>query len=406
VFVDDSDFSVTAIPSFDSIDITWTEAPDSDGYQVRFKEATQQTYFTFNFDDPEQTNFVLTGLQELTFYDVGVRVVYSYEGDSRTLIFTEWVNRQVQTTEEPPPGDLATPVLTNNSGFPTTTQASWIITNNNDNEVNLFYDIDTSPINATTTSRGTLAAGASVTATTTGSSGQTRYIAAQFKQTNFNDSAVATASQTILVATPIPAPATVTVSDITQTTAYASWSVVGDATNGYRAELRTFPGDVFVDVRITGSNSFVYTSPAFSGLSSVVRESDNSNRYYVRVRSNAVGSRPASTYTNSSDFAPEVISGTPNAPGSLQITNVSYDEPPVQADVTLSWLDNSSNELGFRVYRRVGTIGSFTNISGNLSANTTTYEDQGAPTGGSISYYVVSYNANGETPSNTVTQTI
>jgi hypothetical protein len=29
VFVDDADFSVTAIPSFDSIAVTWTEAPDS-----------------------------------------------------------------------------------------------------------------------------------------------------------------------------------------------------------------------------------------------------------------------------------------------------------------------------------------------------------------------------------------
>jgi hypothetical protein len=182
-----------------------------------------------------------------------------------------------------------------------------------------------------------------------------------------------------------------------QQTAYASWSVVNDATNGYRAELRTFPGDVFVDVRTTASAFFVYTSPDFSGLSP-------GNSYYVRVRSNAVGSRPASSYTNSASFTAEEVAGAPNAPGNLQITNVEYSGD--QADVTLTWTDNSTNETGFRVYRRVGVIGSFTNISGNLPINTTTYEDQGAPSGGSISYYVVSFNANGESPSNTVTQTI
>ena len=397
VFADTSDFTVTAIPSFDSIAVTWTEVSDSEGYQFRFKEATAASYFTFNFFDPEQTTYTLTGLNELTFYDVGVRVVFTYEG---TTIFTDWIDRRVQTIAVPPPGDLAVPVITDRAGFPTTTEASWTITNNNDEEVNVFYDFNTSPITTTTTARGTIAANSSVTATNGGSEGQTRYIAAQFKQTGFNDSAVSTGSQTILVSEPIPAPASVTVSDITASSAYASWSVVGDATNGYRAELRRVDGTangVFVDVRTTGSNSFVYTDPVFAGLSP-------GNSYFVRVRSNAVGSRAESSYTLSTEFEPEVIAGTPNAPGSLAITNVEVDMD--QADVTLTWTDNSTNETGFRMYRRVGTVGSFVNISGNLAINTTTYIDEGAPSGGSISYYVVAFNANGESPSNTVTQTI
>ena len=391
VFVDDSDFSVTAIPSFDSIDITWTEAPDSDGYQVRYKEATQQTYFTFNFFDPEQTNFVLTGLQELTFYDVGVRVVYTYEGNT---LFTDWVNRQVQTTEEPPPGDLSAPVLTNNPGFPTTFQASWIVTNNNNNVVNVFYDFYNTLTNTTTTARGTIAANSSVTATTTGSEGQTRFIAAQFKQTNFNDSAVSTAQQTLLVSQPIPAPASVSVSNITTTTAYASWSVVSDATNGYRAEIRTSPGNLFVDSRTTGSSSFVYTSPEFSGL-------NPGTGYYVRVRSNGVGSRPASSYTNSASFTTQALSGVPNAPGNLQLTSPSTVDGD-QLVSNLQWTDNSTNELGFRVYRQLGLFGAFENASGNLPANTTSYQAT-APVGGQVSYFVVAYNANGESgPSNTI----
>ena len=400
VFVDGSDFSVTAIPSFDSIAVTWTEAPDSSGYQFRFKEATQENYFTFNFFDPEQITYTLTGLQELTFYDIGVRVVYTYEG---TNIFTEWVDRQVQTTEEPPPGDLAAPVLTNAAGFPTTTQASWVITNNNDTPVNLFYDFNNVPISSTTTARGTLAANSSVTVTTTGTSGETRYIAAQFKQTNFNDSVVSTASQTLLVSQPIPAPASISFSDRTASTVYANWSVVGEATNGYRAELRKVTGTEdgeFVDRREPDSAFFVYTDPVFAGMSLEYS-------YFVRVQSKAVGTRPASDWTVSSVFQPEEIPGVPDAPGELEIDtpNIVYDGD--QANVPLSWLDNSSNETGFRVYRRVGVVGSFANISGNLAIDTTSYLDQGAPSGGSISYYVVAFNANGESaPSNTVTQTI
>lgn len=399
VFADTSEFTVTAIPSSDSIAVTWTEVADSEGYQFRFKEALATNYFTFNFDNPEQVTYTLTGLDELTFYDVSVRVVFNYEGET---IFTEYIDRRVQTTETPPPGDLSAPVITNKAGFPTTTEASWTITNNNDEEVNVFYDFNTSSITTTTTARGTIAANSSITATNAGSEGQTRYIAAQFKQTNFNDSAVSTGSQTILVSQPIPAPASVAVSNITASSAYASWSFVSDATNGYLAQLRKVDGTangVFVDERETGSNSFVYTEPVLAGMSP-------GNSYFVRVRSKAVGTRAASSYTLSTEFEPEVIAGTPNAPGSLAITTGDIEYDMDQADVPLTWTDNSANETGFRVYRRVGTIGSFQNISGNLAINTTTYLDEGAPIGGSISYYVVAFNANGESPSNTVTQTI
>ena len=394
VFVDDSDFDVTAIPSFDSIAVTWTEAPDSSGYQFRFKEASQEDYFTFNFFDPEQTSYTLTGLDSLKFYDIGVRIVYTYEG---TNIFTEWVDQRVGTTEIPPPGDLSNPVLTNNAGYPTTSQASWIITNNNDTEVDVFYDFYNTQTSTATTARGTIDANSSITATTTGSEGQTRWIAVQFKKATFNDSGVITASQTLLISNPIPAPASVTVSDETTTTAYASWSVVNDATNGYRAEIRTFPGDTFIDSRTTGSSFFVYTDPVFSGLSP-------GTSYYVRVRSNAVGSRPASAYTNSDDFETDALVGVPTAPGNLQIDDEEYQED--QVDLTLVWTDNSNNELGFRVYRQLGAFGSYTNVSGNLSSNTTTYTDTGVPLGGQVSYYVVAYNANGESSqSNTVTIT-
>lgn len=65
---------------------------------------------------------------------------------------------------------------------------------------------------------------------------------------------------------------------------------------------------------------------------------------------------------------------------------------------TLSWVDNSDNEEGFRVYRAQGVGGTFTEIA-VVGPNVTTYTD---PLGGpGFCYRVTAYNSAGESqPSN------
>ena len=68
--------------------------------------------------------------------------------------------------------------------------------------------------------------------------------------------------------------------------------------------------------------------------------------------------------------------------------------------VELTWQDQSGDELGFRVYRNVNT-GAFV-LWQTLAANVTLVQDTGVGMGTMYTYYVVAYNANGESfPSNT-----
>ena len=69
--------------------------------------------------------------------------------------------------------------------------------------------------------------------------------------------------------------------------------------------------------------------------------------------------------------------------------------------IQLTWQDLSSNEQGFRVYRKVDA-GSF-GLWRTLGANVTNTQDTGVSVGHLYQYYVTAYNALGESgPSNTV----
>ena len=89
--------------------------------------------------------------------------------------------------------------------------------------------------------------------------------------------------------------------------------------------------------------------------------------------------------------------GVPVAPANLTLADVSNW-------IQLTWVDMSSNEQGFRIYRKVdgGSFGLWL----SLGANSTTTNDAGVLVGHVYAYYVTAYNAVGEsTPSNTAFET-
>lgn len=78
----------------------------------------------------------------------------------------------------------------------------------------------------------------------------------------------------------------------------------------------------------------------------------------------------------------------PNTPSNLSLTDddTSY---------ILSWLDNATNEDGYRVYRWDGTLGDWVIIA-NLAANSTTFADRDVICGIGYFYEVAAFNAAGE----------
>jgi agmatine/peptidylarginine deiminase len=80
--------------------------------------------------------------------------------------------------------------------------------------------------------------------------------------------------------------------------------------------------------------------------------------------------------------------GAPAAPSNLVATLVSA------TTVNLSWTDNSGNESGFKIERRVGPRGNFVQIA-TVGANVKTYSDTGVTGGQAHSYRVRATNASG-----------
>lgn len=82
------------------------------------------------------------------------------------------------------------------------------------------------------------------------------------------------------------------------------------------------------------------------------------------------------------------IANVPLAPSNLVVENKYSDK------VQLQWVDNSNNELGYRVYRYIGV--NKVNVSGDLPANTTSYLDTGLTPNTHYTYEVLAFNAQGE----------
>lgn len=87
--------------------------------------------------------------------------------------------------------------------------------------------------------------------------------------------------------------------------------------------------------------------------------------------------------SSSDDSVTEV---TPLAPTNL--TGVLLN-----SQVTLSWVDNATNETGFKIERKIGS-GTY-NLISTVGSNITTYTDASVATGQTYTYRVYSYNAIG-----------
>jgi len=150
-----------------------------------------------------------------------------------------------------------------------------------------------------------------------------------------------------------------------------SWTDNSYNETGFKIERKTGSGGTYVQINSVGSN---VTSYSDKGLT-------ESTRYYYRVR--AYGSTGNSGYSNEA-------SGTtcPVAPSDLSATAVSSSR------IDLTWTDNSSGESGFKIERKTGSEGAYTQI-GTVGANVTSYSNTGLNESTTYYYRVRAYNTGG-----------
>src|SRR5207247_9774819 len=90
---------------------------------------------------------------------------------------------------------------------------------------------------------------------------------------------------------------------------------------------------------------------------------DCTNYYHPARAYNAIVN---TTYT--SEKTATTLADVPAAPSGLRVTSTT------SSNISLAWTDNSGNEQGFRIQRKKGATGTYTEIA-TRGANITTYSD-------------------------------
>lgn len=95
-----------------------------------------------------------------------------------------------------------------------------------------------------------------------------------------------------------------------------------------------------------------------------------------------------------SAITPDPVLDLPKPPSSLTATPISANQ------INLNWTDNSSNETGFKIYRKTESASSWT-LAATVAADTASFQHTGLAGGTSYIFYVTATNSEGDSaPSN------
>ena len=188
-------------------------------------------------------------------------------------------------------------------------------------------------------------------------------------------------------ASPAPAAPTGLVATATSSSAITlTWADQSNNETGFKIERKVGTGS-FTQIATVGTNVTAYAN---TGLTS-------STTYSYRVRSTNSGGDSA--YSNTASATTQASAPTiPATPTGLTATATS------STAINVAWTDQSNNETGFKIERKVGT-GSFTQVA-TVGANVTTYPDSGLTASTGYSYRVRATNSVGDSAySNTASAT-
>ncbi|MBI5201498.1 MAG: fibronectin type III domain-containing protein, partial [Elusimicrobia bacterium] len=167
-------------------------------------------------------------------------------------------------------------------------------------------------------------------------------------------------------------------SNVNASSATVSWSANGNSAATIYDLQRSTNGASFSSV-YTSSLAVTYTDTALS----------NNSTYYYKVKAQN-GDAIATAFTSTITVVTGAIQTAPIAATGFSRVSVT------SSSILWTWTDNSANESGFRVMS--GTI----NVSGDLAANTTTWNQTGLAVNASYGpYFVRAFNGAGTSDSGT-----
>ncbi|MGH7494304.1 MAG: fibronectin type III domain-containing protein, partial [bacterium] len=168
---------------------------------------------------------------------------------------------------------------------------------------------------------------------------------------------------------PPTAPSNLTASAINNNQIDLSWADNSNDEDGFRIERKKEGETSFTEIATVGANATSYSSTGLLG--NLV--------YFYRVRAHS--DADFSAYSNE-DSALTLMKG----PANLVATAVSSSQ------INLTWSDQTSNETGFSIERKIGAAGSYAQV-GTAGANATNFPDNGLTTGTQYFYRIRAHNA-------------
>ena len=352
--------------SSSQVNLNWTDTSATEtGFAIEQSPADNLHYTQIATVDPNVTSYTASGLEEGTQYYYRVRAY-------NALVNSDYSSEKHTTTLfnlPTAPSNLIITSLTSTRVF-----LAW--TDNSGNEQG-FKIQRKQGVTGTYANIATL--GANVTTYTDTDStllDGTKYYYQVYAYNSAGSSPFSNeVNGTTLLATPGSPQATAVSSSQIRLT----WTDASSTESGFKIEQSPLNNAHFTQIAIVGANVTSYTN---AGLA-------EATTYYYRVR--AYNTIATSIY--SSEKHAKTLSAIPVAPSALTITSATSNR------VFLAWTDNSGNEAGFKVQRKQGVAGTYTDIA-SLGANVTTYTDSDSALLDGTQYYykVCAYNVAGNSP--------
>ncbi len=195
----------------------------------------------------------------------------------------------------------------------------------------------------------------------------------------FNTGGFSTYSNEQSAITPLNSPTALTATAVSSSQINLTWTDTSASESGYRIEQSPVDDLHYTEIYVTAPNVTSYNA---TGLS-------EGTKYYYRVRAyNAIATSAYCSEKNAT-----TLWNIPLAPSGLTITSIT------SGTVSLAWTDNSGDESGFKIQRKQGATGTYTQIA-TPGANVTTYTDNDSALLDGTQYYykVCATNPAGDSP--------
>ncbi|HEY4271533.1 MAG TPA: fibronectin type III domain-containing protein, partial [Candidatus Udaeobacter sp.] len=350
--------------SSSQINLTWTDNSSSEtGFKIE-RSPVNDLYFTqIATVGANVTTFTDSGLAESTKYYYRVR---AYNAMANSTYTSEKNATTLSNLPMAPSGLTATVVSSSKITL------TW--TDNSNNETGFiisrktgsggtYADIHTTNENMTTWSDTTVVDG-------------TQYY---YKVRATNSAGDSPNSNEVNGIAFLAAPTAFTVTAVSSSQIRLSWTDNSATETGFKIERSPVNDLHFTQIATVGANVTTFTDSSLT----------ESTKYYYRVR--AYNAMANSTYTSEKNAT--TLYNIPLAPSGLRVTSTTSSK------VFLAWTDNSGNETGFRIQRKQGATGTYTEIA-TPGANVTTYTDNDSALLDGTQYYykVCAYNPAGNSP--------